>query len=386
MTQLPTSWVAPASDGHLEFLVVPPTTNGWSSLGGIARLSQSGPPSFTWNPGWQQMPPPQNAAEQPVTPTWIIQPTVVADHDQSLHAFVTDGQSYWHLWQTSDTTWADTWWPLGSPGTNVAKASVGVNQDGRLELFTTANDGQLWHVWQTSTGGNQSWSGWQLMDPPCHWFKYGPTVTNYSDGSLAVFGVDKYGVLWTASQYPPSNGWQPWTRSLTPPVSLCSSPVAVPNQDTSMNLFVLGADAQLHHVHSGFWWESWESLGAPPAVTSGTFTGPVVTSDAQGRLLVIVGDTQANQLYYKWQQAVNVNAWPQDWTPLLQGSSTGIYPSLDRFAAAVNTANQTTEILVWDPPSAIPLFPSGFQVYYTSNALNSGDDDSWSPTWAPIIF
>jgi len=40
----------------------------------------------------------------------------------------------------------------------VSAPGVGVNPDGRLEVFVVGSDFALWHNWQLTPGG--AWSGW----------------------------------------------------------------------------------------------------------------------------------------------------------------------------------------------------------------------------------
>ncbi len=61
---------------------------------------------------------------------------------------------------------------------------VGVNNDGRLEVFGVGTDGQPYHNWQTSPGG--AWSGWSGMGEKIT-TAMGVGVNN--DGRLEVFGV-----------------------------------------------------------------------------------------------------------------------------------------------------------------------------------------------------
>lgn len=60
---------------------------------------------------------------------------------------------------SSAWTWANP--SLGNGGV-MTNAAVGVNTDGRLEVFTIHTDNAIWHDWQLSPGSD-SWSGWYSL-------------------------------------------------------------------------------------------------------------------------------------------------------------------------------------------------------------------------------
>ncbi|MFF3919527.1 hypothetical protein ACFYZB_40115, partial [Streptomyces sp. NPDC001852] len=81
---------------------------------------------------------------------------------------------------------------------------VANNQDGRLEVFTRASNGTLWHLWQTVP--NNGWSNWAglggyLMDgdPPVV-MAGEPSVFQNEDGRLEVFARGTDGAMWHVYQ------------------------------------------------------------------------------------------------------------------------------------------------------------------------------------------
>jgi hypothetical protein len=100
---------------------------------------------------------------------------VVASRQGRLELFATadDGvdtehAEVWGVRQTAPNNGWSAWGSLGSPGGGIGSAggdlAVGNSDDGRLELFATASDGNLWHRWQTGTAG--AWSAWTNRGRP----------------------------------------------------------------------------------------------------------------------------------------------------------------------------------------------------------------------------
>lgn len=147
----------------------------------------------------------------------------------------------------SDYTWSE-WTSLGSPpGMRIDKChraigserrlGSGRNADGRLEVFASAADGGVWHIWQ-QTGG--SWSGWVRLESPSppvdpERLLCGPVAAENEDGRLEVFAEStqcprapspltcgRPGSLWHARQLSPTikrtSSPAPSGLGTTPPV------------------------------------------------------------------------------------------------------------------------------------------------------------------------
>jgi hypothetical protein len=89
---------------------------------------------------------------------------------------------------------------------------VGLNIDGRLEVFVTGSSGDVWHCWQKRPASGP-WSDW---GKELHGLKAasGPSVGMWGgEGKrhpgLAVFVIGTDGSLWYTAQTP--RGWQAWT-------------------------------------------------------------------------------------------------------------------------------------------------------------------------------
>jgi hypothetical protein len=72
---------------------------------------------------------------------------------------------------------------------------VGVNQDGRLQVFVVGGDSAVWTNAQTSPGG--SWSGWQSLAGA---LISDPAVATDGNGDLEVVGVGSDQQLWVNAQ------------------------------------------------------------------------------------------------------------------------------------------------------------------------------------------
>ena len=83
------------------------------------------------------------------------------------------------------------------------------NADGRLEVFITGNDGNLYHAWQTAA--SNGWDFWDSLGNGGAPLTNGPAVAPNGDGRLEVFVLGGDGALWTRSQTVAStNDWSEW--------------------------------------------------------------------------------------------------------------------------------------------------------------------------------
>ena len=89
---------------------------------------------------------------------------------------------------------------------------IGLNVDGRLEVFVTGNNGDVWHRWQQNPGAGPWSTGWAA---DLHGLRAasGPSVgLGRGEGGnhpgLVVFVIGEDGALWYSAQA--SQGWQEW--------------------------------------------------------------------------------------------------------------------------------------------------------------------------------
>ena len=131
-------------------------------------------------------------------------------------------------------------------------ALVGVNRDGRLEVFGVGGDHALWHIAQTSPGDD--WGGWSSLggqvvsDPTVR------TVSVNNDGRKEAFVRGSDNALWHIPQVSAGGRWGAWS-SLGGVLANGPPPMLV--YPGIMTAFVEGYyDASLWYIKqisSGFW-------------------------------------------------------------------------------------------------------------------------------------
>ncbi len=188
--------------------------------------------------------------------------------------------------------------------------SVGMNLDGRSEVFALDGDGMMWHNWQTSPLSFR-WSGWlPLTGVP---FTGIPSVANNQYGGLVVFAIGRWDQSLWVRHHVPGGRWSDW-ESLGG--LIYSSPVVGRNADGSLEVFVRWGDSAVWHNRQLFpnssHWSGWESLGGS------TYDNPAVGYTGDGRLVVFARGSD-NAVWLKWQLALDRNSW-SDWKSL--GGST----------------------------------------------------------------
>jgi hypothetical protein len=200
-----------------------------------------------------------------------------------------------------------SWFSLGaSPCTDPV---VGIDLDGRLELFARAYDNTVWHNAQTSVGGSQ-WTGWVSLGGG---FGGRLAVARGGDGRLALFSRQgascslENDVWWRrqndVNQPVSSGGWSAWA-SLGP--SPCNDPVVGVNQDGRLELFARASDSTVWRnaqTSSGGWtFTGWSNLGAAPA------SNPVVARNQDGRLELFARASD-NTVWHNLQTAANTSSY-----------------------------------------------------------------------------
>ena len=100
---------------------------------------------------------------------------------------------------------------MGNPvpaGVLVDHPVLAANADGRLDLFITGSDGNVWHAWQTVA--SNGWSDWYPVRPPPGASAAAPDAAPSGDRRLELFVVGGDGNLWHQWQTTASNGWSEW--------------------------------------------------------------------------------------------------------------------------------------------------------------------------------
>lgn len=201
------------------------------------------------------------------------------DGRQEIFAVGSDG-NVWQIWQTAPNGgWSD-WGRLGRPPAGIRQAdriTVGMNRDGRQELFVMGGDDALWHIWQVAPG--VGWSAWEsLRQPRDHDLSeprdrdlFEPIVKENADGHLEIFAPGN-GAFCNRWQEAPNSGvWrrQGWNAKPKPRPSIGLTWLeAALNFEDRLEVFAFADDGALWHA----WqidvapnWSGWNSLGGPPA-------------------------------------------------------------------------------------------------------------------------
>ena len=113
---------------------------------------------------------------------------LASNPDGRLEVFATaDDGTLWHRWQTVPNGGWSAWSSLKAPDPGISgEPQVARNADGRLELFTVASDGGVWHRWQSGPGRGP-WKGWKLLDEGHATSSTQLAVGLGADGRLVVF-------------------------------------------------------------------------------------------------------------------------------------------------------------------------------------------------------
>jgi hypothetical protein len=178
------------------------------------------------------------------------------DGRQELFALGQDHVLYEQAQLTPGGAWPGTWTRLAAPA--LKQVVAGQNKDGRLELFGVGLDGTLVASAQAAPSADR-WSGWLSLHGPA--LKQ-VIVGQDADGRLQVFALSLNNAVGTvAQQTPNSNGWGSWVQLGDPGFTQIA---AGRNADGRLVVFAVGADHALYQkaqtVPNGPW-GAWAGLG-----------------------------------------------------------------------------------------------------------------------------
>jgi hypothetical protein len=187
-----------------------------------------------------------------------------ANQDGRIEVFFTANDSgLYHAYQTSPGAAFGSFTKLASLLPVASTPAVGQNQDGRLEVFVTANQGasagSVYHLWQTAPN-----SGWSSLTSMGGTVRGMPTVGQNSDGRLEVFARQSDGQIAHAWQVAANGGWSGWFPMGGAP-AFDLGPVIGRKSDGS--IFAVMQSAQYTIVDSGQsagGWSPWSALGTNP--------------------------------------------------------------------------------------------------------------------------
>ncbi|WP_160164529.1 CHAP domain-containing protein [Pedosphaera parvula] len=248
-----------------------------------------------------------------------INPCVARTSDGRLELFAVDlSGNMTHNYQTSPGgSWAG-WTLLGTASNLFATNSfpaVGVNADGRLELFAVASSGVINHIWQKVAGSSAAtnWSSFTAFSS-----SVSPTaklaVGNWANGVQDLFVIGTDGVLYHNYQTAPNSGWAGF-------VSLGGSwqqdgDIAVGREnDGRVEVFVIGNTGNLYHnwetAANGTSWNGWANIGGALAEQVRVAVG----RNSDGRLEVFTLGTDG-VCYHEWETTANTPGTWSSWGSL----------------------------------------------------------------------
>jgi hypothetical protein len=245
-----------------------------------------------WGHGTAPPPPP------PKSKPAITGSNVGINHDGRLEVFArgVDNKLY-HVWQDS-SGWSK-WSSLG--GDLTEDPIVIENEDGRLEVLARGTDNAVWHIWQKTPEG--AWSGWSSLG--------GNVVSKLTagrndDGRLEVFARGTDNAIWHAWQKTAGGAWSGWS-SLGG--DMAGDAAVGVNEDGRLEIFARTSDGVLHHAwqKSGGGWSGWSSLGGH------AIGNAAVGRNKDGRLEVFELGTD-HALWHAWQKTAG-GAW-SGWSSL----------------------------------------------------------------------
>lgn len=127
----------------------------------------------------------------------------------------TSNTNVWTNWQsTDDGSWQSSWQSHGNVGGGVFIKPgfvCGQNANGNLQLFGVGSDGNMYSIWQGSSGWTTTWTS--LGGSPLNPYLM---VNSSADGRIIVFGVSTaspynvYGNWETAANATTWNSWTSW--------------------------------------------------------------------------------------------------------------------------------------------------------------------------------
>lgn len=222
-------------------------------------------------------------------------------------------------YQTSVNGPYSPWVSLGNPNGTTGQCTgapiVGVNADGRLEVFAKNSGGGVSSTYQTAPNAGFS-----------PWVDFGggpdiqevPAVLTLPNGDMMLFASARTGVQWWP-QRTPNAGWA--APTLLAGESVTSAVSAALNADGRPEFFYRTTAGAVHTVYqtlSGTWC-------SPPTALGGDGVGPVSALRAQG-LIFLLGRNAEGGVSATWQQGQNVGFGP--WVALDSSGVTSGTPTL----------------------------------------------------------
>lgn len=286
-------------------------------------------------------------------------PAVAANADGRLEIVVLGG-ALWHTWQRRPgSDWAG-WHSLETPpvpGSLLGGSALARNEDGRLELFTKAGEGTLWHRWQIGPGLGP-WHEWHSLGKPGNrgFATPGapPALASNTDGRLELFVQADDGTLWHRWQTVPNGGWSVWSSLEAPDPGFSGEPVVVRNQDGRLELFTAAADGSVwHRWQTGPGrgpWNEWHWLGQVE-ITSSDMMAAGAHADGRLVLFALATTTEGHREVWQREQTAPNDGW-SEWKSF--GRPIDAFPGGGEFSEGLDSIE--LPILVLDSEERLRLW------------------------------
>jgi acylphosphatase len=248
-----------------------------------------------------QPPPPQHSGVVSLGGDVAADPAVGVNADGRLEIFAVGPKGNMvTAFQTAPNGGWSGWFSLGGNLEGIPAAAN--NEDGRIEVFARSAGGTMEHAWQDAPNGKMgnfaTLGGTWASDP---------ALAKNHDGRLEVFAVGTDGALHHAWQTKANGGWSSWASLGTAGGGL-SEPRAILAHDGTLRVIAIGKDhATWMIAQDSGGWGDWTSLGGDAT------SNPTVAKNGDGRLEVFVRGTDG-ALWHKWEKTLN-GAW-SGWTSL----------------------------------------------------------------------
>ena len=192
-----------------------------------------------------------NEWQNPAWTSWMASNWPQIDTTCNNH---TDPGQYWDWTHFMDL--------IGSATNPHVNPTLGINSDGREEIFIVGKTGALLHSYQNTING--SWSAWISLGGS-YAQNSQPKILRNKDGRLEVFAIASNGQLNHASQGTAGNSgswsaFSAFSSSLSPTVKVGGGT----NANGTLDVFVIGTDSALYEMHQttpGGSWSSWTNMG-----------------------------------------------------------------------------------------------------------------------------
>jgi alpha-galactosidase len=233
----------------------------------------------------------------------------------------------WTAYKTGtdpNSAWSG-WSSMGNPGVSINQLTVGTSADGRLNLFATGSDGNVWNAYKQTSDTNSQWSGWSSMGQGGNGLSGQVQVGILPDGRFQLFALGHDTNVWTdyKTSTDANSAWSGWSSMGNPGKQLSYLTVGA-FSDGRLNLFATGSDGNVWNVYKqttdpNSSWSGWSSFGQ---AGSGFASSVQVGFLADGRVILFVIDTNGTT-WEKYKTTTDPNAVWSDWINLGQPSGSG---------------------------------------------------------------